>query len=34
MSYKSQFRPLEAWNGREWERFGRGQPVRLQPPRL
>jgi arginyl-tRNA--protein-N-Asp/Glu arginylyltransferase len=33
MSYKSRFRPLEAWNGREWERFGRGQPVRLQPPR-
>ena len=33
MSYKSRFRPLEAWNGREWERFGRGQPVRLQPHR-
>ena len=33
MSYKSRFRPLEAWNGREWERFGPGQPIRLQPPR-
>ena len=33
MSYKSRFRPLEAWNGREWERFGPGQPIRLRPLR-
>ena len=33
MSYKSNFRPLEAWNGREWERFGPGLPVRPRPPR-
>jgi len=33
MSYKSRFRPLEAWNGREWERFGPGEPIRLRPPR-
>jgi arginine-tRNA-protein transferase len=29
MSYKSRFRPLEAWSGRAWERFGPGQPIRL-----
>jgi leucyl-tRNA---protein transferase len=33
MSYKSRFRPLEAWNGREWERFGPGQPIHLSPPK-
>jgi arginyl-tRNA--protein-N-Asp/Glu arginylyltransferase len=33
MSYKSNFRPLDAWNGREWERFGPGLPVRPRPPR-
>lgn len=27
MSYKARFRPLEAWNGRDWERFGPGQPI-------
>jgi leucyl-tRNA---protein transferase len=32
MSYKSRFRPLEVWNGRTWEGFGPGQPIRLRPP--
>ena len=27
MSYKAGFRPLEAWNGRDWQRFGPGQPL-------
>jgi leucyl-tRNA---protein transferase len=27
MAYKSRFRPLEAWNGREWHRFGRDAPL-------
>jgi arginyl-tRNA--protein-N-Asp/Glu arginylyltransferase len=33
MSYKSGFRPLEAWNGRAWERFAPGQPIHLAPRR-
>ncbi len=31
MNYKARFRTLEAWNGRTWERFGPGQPIRLVP---
>jgi arginyl-tRNA--protein-N-Asp/Glu arginylyltransferase len=27
MAYKSQFRPIEAWDGRRWLRFERGEPV-------
>jgi leucyl-tRNA---protein transferase len=31
MNYKSRFRPLEAWNGRTWDRFGPGQPILPHP---
>lgn len=27
MRYKERFRPLEAWNGRQWRRYQRGEPV-------
>ena len=27
MSYKDQFRPLEAWDGKGWRRFTRGEPI-------
>jgi arginine-tRNA-protein transferase len=30
MAYKDLFRPLEAWTGRGWKRFGAGEPIRLQ----
>ncbi len=29
MRYKENFRPLEAWDGRSWQRFERGEPVRF-----
>lgn len=29
MSYKDRFRPIEAWNGRAWQRFERGEPIRF-----
>ena len=29
MSYKSQYRPLEAWNGKTWVRFTAKQPLLL-----
>lgn len=29
MAYKDGFRPLEAWDGRRWRRFERGQPIVL-----
>ena len=27
MSYKDRFRPVEAWDGRGWRRFARGEPI-------
>ena len=27
MSYKDQYRPIEAWSGRKWLRFDRGEPI-------
>ena len=30
MAYKDSFRPLEAWDGRAWQRFPRGAPIRLR----
>ena len=27
MAYKDAFRPLEAWDGRRWRSFGRGEPI-------
>lgn len=27
MSYKDRFRPLEAWDGKGWRRFGRDEPI-------
>jgi arginyl-tRNA--protein-N-Asp/Glu arginylyltransferase len=27
MAYKQGFRPVEAWDGRQWRRFDRGQPI-------
>jgi arginine-tRNA-protein transferase len=29
MGYKDRFRPLEAWDGRAWRRFARGEPIAL-----
>jgi arginine-tRNA-protein transferase len=29
MAYKDRFRPIEAWDGREWRRFERGEPISL-----
>lgn len=29
MAYKDGFRPLEAWDGREWRRFGKDEPIRF-----
>ena len=29
MAYKDGFRPIEAWDGREWRRFGKGEPIRF-----
>lgn len=29
MAYKEQFRPIEAWNGRQWKRFERRMPLDL-----
>ena len=29
MAYKSAYRPLEAWNGKHWQRFERNQPLHL-----
>jgi arginine-tRNA-protein transferase len=28
MDYKSAYRPLEAWNGKEWRRFTRNEPIK------
>lgn len=28
MAYKNLYRPIEAWNGRQWRRFEAGQPIR------
>lgn len=30
MDYKSRYRPLEAWNGKNWKRFSRDEPIELQ----
>jgi arginine-tRNA-protein transferase len=27
MNYKERYRPIEAWSGREWLRFHRGEPI-------
>lgn len=29
MAYKEGFRPIEAWDGREWRRFGKGEAIRF-----
>jgi arginyl-tRNA--protein-N-Asp/Glu arginylyltransferase len=29
MSYKDQYRPLEAWDGHGWRRFGAGRPIAI-----
>lgn len=29
MAYKSRYRPIEAWDGRAWRRFGRGELIRF-----
>ena len=29
MSYKSRYRPLEAWNGKNWRRFGESGPLHI-----
>ncbi len=29
MNYKSAYRPLEAWNGKGWQRFERNEPLHL-----
>ncbi|MEN8180713.1 MAG: arginyltransferase, partial [Pseudomonadota bacterium] len=29
MEYKSSYRPLEAWNGKNWKRFGRNETLCL-----
>ncbi|MBK1705144.1 arginyltransferase [Halochromatium glycolicum] len=29
MAYKDRFRPIEAWDGRDWLRFERGEPIRF-----
>ncbi len=29
MRYKGEYRPLEAWDGQVWRRFGAGQPLHL-----
>jgi len=29
MSYKDRFRPVEAWTGVDWQRFGPGAPIRI-----
>lgn len=29
MAYKERFRPIEAWDGQQWRRFERGEPIRL-----
>ena len=29
MNYKERFRPLDAWDGQAWRRFGRQQPIDL-----
>ena len=32
MAYKSQFRPIEAWDGRHWRRFERGEAIDVANP--
>lgn len=27
MRYKDRFRPIEAWDGRRWQAFGKGEPI-------
>lgn len=29
MAYKETFRPIDAWDGREWRRFGKGEEIRF-----
>lgn len=31
MAYKERFRPIEAWDGSAWRRFGRGEPILIRP---
>jgi len=29
MRYKDRFRPIEAWNGHQWQSFGKGEPIQF-----